>query len=155
VQRHSDGRVLVTGGEQNSGALASAEIYDPKDESWTATVDMHDPRSGHTATLLADGRALVVGGWNGEGPKASVSAELFDPATGSWTGTGSLNAPRASHTATRLTDGRILVAGGVAGVNRLATAIPPGGVAGGRRARLPAAVRGRVDQAGRRTMTHP
>lgn len=56
-----------------------------------------------TATLLPDGRALVVGG-----PRS----ELFDPATGRWTSTGALVQPRRQHVATLLADGRVLVVGG-------------------------------------------
>jgi len=72
---------------------------------------MGAPRAYHTATLLADGRVLVVGGYT-EGPLAS--AEVYDPATNLWSGTGSMGEARVSHTATLLPDGRVLVAGGSA-----------------------------------------
>jgi N-acetylneuraminic acid mutarotase len=106
-----NGKVLVAGGEHydlgdvNGGiiALASAELYDPGTGTWAATGSMDTPLSGHAATLLHDGRVLVVGG---------TSAELYDPGTGTWTATGSMATPRLYHTATLLTDGKVLVAGG-------------------------------------------
>ena len=75
------------------------------------TGSLAQARAHHTATLLTDGRVLVVGGENGNG-NTFTSAELFDPARGTWTATGSLNTDRADHTATLLPDGRVLVAGG-------------------------------------------
>jgi N-acetylneuraminic acid mutarotase len=77
--------------------------------SWSATGSLNSPRQAHTATLLTDGRVLIVGGLDTASLK---STELFDPATGTFTPTGDLNTARDSHTATLLADGRVLVAGG-------------------------------------------
>jgi hypothetical protein len=63
-------------------------------------------RSGHTATLLADGKVLIVGG------SGDTSAEIFDPASGMSVATGNTNYARTGHTATTLSDGRVLIAGG-------------------------------------------
>ena len=65
----------------------------------------------NTATLLPNGKVLVVGGL-GDGDVALASAELYDPASGIWTATGSLSTPRQAHTATLLPNGKVLVAGG-------------------------------------------
>jgi Galactose oxidase, central domain/Kelch motif len=110
----ADGRVLVTGGwpdpPTHSGLLASAEIYDPATGTWTRTVNMNVARGAHTATLLLDGRVLVVGS---RASTSSSSAELYDPATGNWTLTGSTVTPHYGyHTATLLPNGMVLVAGG-------------------------------------------
>jgi hypothetical protein len=65
---------------------------------------MTQVRSSHTATLLGDGRVLVVGGFGDE--HTVRSAELYDPTTGSWTPPE----PERSlmdYTATLLSDGRV------------------------------------------------
>jgi len=77
--------------------------------TWTATGKMVDSRGGHRATLLADGRVLVTGGYHGGDP---ASAELYDPISGTWTATGSMIEARDGHAAALLRDGRVLVAGG-------------------------------------------
>lgn len=71
-------------------------------------------RAAHTATLLDNGRVLIVGGFVGNG-SALASVELFDPASNNFTPSESLTTPRSSHTATRLPNGKILIAGGYNG----------------------------------------
>src|SRR5207247_2277436 len=77
---------------------------------WTPTGSMGAPRANHTATRLADGRVLVVGGSTSSAILAS--AEIYDPASGTWTATNRMSRGRVGHTATGLADGRVLVAGG-------------------------------------------
>ena len=108
-----NGKVLVTGGNSDGGiavAIASAELYDPANGTWTATGSLITARFNHTATLLPNGKVLVAAGIDGSNNLAS--AELYDPASGTWTATGSLNIARRQHTATLLPNGKVLVAGG-------------------------------------------
>ena len=114
-----DGRVLVAGG-LNSGQggtyLASAEVYDPVANAWRPAAPMAGPRGGHTATLLPDGRVLMVGGLSSSQAGAQLAtAEVYDPAANAWKSAGSLVGPRSGHTATLMPNGRVLVAGGGSG----------------------------------------
>lgn len=68
--------------------------------------------TGHTATLLNDGRVLVAGGFYATVLK---SAEIYDPTTGTWSNTGNLVTARGGHTANLLPDGKVLIAGGDGG----------------------------------------
>jgi hypothetical protein len=106
----ADGRVLVVGGNEHIGLLASAELYDPSSGRWSSTGSLMTAREYQTATRLADGRVLVAGGYSQ--PHALASAELYDPSTGTWSATGSMATARAFSTATLLSDGRVLVVGG-------------------------------------------
>jgi WD40 repeat protein len=75
---------------------------------------MSQARQYHTATLLPDGKVLVVGGERGDiGVRGT--AEIYDPSTDIWTPTEMTNLARTSHTATLLPDGKVLIAGGLNG----------------------------------------
>ena len=71
---------------------------------------MNAHRADHTATLLADGRVLVAGGYSP--PADLATAEIYDPATGVWTPTGNLTMAREGAQAALLPNGQVLVAGG-------------------------------------------
>src|SRR5437764_927637 len=65
--------------------------------TWTPTGSMHEGRELHTATLLQDGRVLVVGGLSVGADRNGTrlaSAELYNPAAGTWTPTGSMHQAR-------------------------------------------------------------
>src|SRR5207244_3007336 len=62
-----NGRVLVGGGECDSScpslAVASAELFDPRTNTFSATSPMRLPRMFHAFVALPDGSVLVAGGW--------------------------------------------------------------------------------------------
>ncbi|ADB51788.1 kelch repeat-containing protein [Conexibacter woesei] len=105
-----DGRVLIASGTSSGGAVATAELYDPVNGSWTPAAPPLVPRHYATATRLIDGRVLLVGGAAATG--VTTHAELYDPTANTWTATGAMNEPRNGHAAVLLADGRVLVAGG-------------------------------------------
>ena len=100
--------MLIVGGDNNSGYLASAELFDPTTGTWAATGGLTTGRYIHTATLLPTGKVLVAGGFDGA---QLASAELYDSVTGAWTFAGSMTTKRAGHTATILPSGEVLVVG--------------------------------------------
>ncbi|MGE3171423.1 MAG: Kelch repeat-containing protein [Planctomycetota bacterium] len=112
----ADGRWMIVGG--GSGALFAqiarqdCEIYDDMTDAFVAGPVMTQARSLHTATLLADGRWLLVGGVNAINDP-QVECEVYDPATDQFTAVAPMATPRIGHSATLLSDGRVFVAGGL------------------------------------------
>src|SRR5205823_4414411 len=70
----ADGRVLVAG---DQGVRGSADVYDPRTKSFTATADMSFPRALFTLTRLADGTVLAPGGFNDFNQIVLSSVELY------------------------------------------------------------------------------
>ena len=120
-----NGTALLAGGsdaEDNSGgATNSAEIYDPNNQTFTATTNtMSAQRYAAAAAVLADGSVLIV---DGESSTTSTpSADIYNPATGLFSPTtGPPTAVRFFHSVALLADGTVLVAGGTNGDVRLAS----------------------------------
>src|SRR5262249_28420433 len=112
----ANGKVLIAGGliSLNFAGVSfasTAELYDPAAGAFTPTGNMTTGREEQPATLVPDGRVLIVGGASAK-QGTLASAEIYDPATGSFTATDSMTTPRSAHTATLLPDGPVLVAGG-------------------------------------------
>jgi galactose oxidase-like protein len=115
----ANGEVLLAGGERidEDGfnvVLSSVEIYNPTTGRFHPTGSMHVARKHHTATLLRDGRVLIVGGEDNNG-HALETAELYNPFSGTFHSAGRMLSAHDSGTATLLNDGRVLIAGGFSG----------------------------------------
>ena len=140
-----NGKVLLAGGTEcceNPQAPASrpligfesAEVFSPKTAFDSKTPgqafvavpgEMIQPRALHTATLLQDGRVLIVGGEDTDHMAAIQTAEIYSPAKRSFSAglpifNWGMNTPRSSHTATLLNcatsgcpNGQVLLAGGI------------------------------------------
>ncbi|MBK6604207.1 MAG: hypothetical protein IPG24_01740 [Leptospiraceae bacterium] len=81
------GKVLVVGGIDSyetglpTNSFNSAEIYDPSTGVFTNTGNLNYPRQLHSATLLNDGKVLIIGGWNSQDNEVTTS-EIYNPITG-------------------------------------------------------------------------
>jgi len=92
----------------------------PSQAKWTETGNLSTARTCQTATLLPDGRVLIVGGHGYSEDLAS--AELYNPNEGIFIQTPDLSPGRAYHTATLLPNGQVLVVGGQSNGTTLASA---------------------------------
>ncbi|MBI2996665.1 MAG: hypothetical protein HYY52_08200 [Candidatus Melainabacteria bacterium] len=118
-------QILITGGFTKDGQIdSSVEIVEIKVGTDIATSTLlsgkhsklKKARVFHTASLLPDGRILIVGG-QGRISMANLGAissiEIFDPVSRTIQTAGiSLKTPRLLHTATTLQNGDILITGG-------------------------------------------
>ena len=77
----ANGNVLVSGGNKKTlttqTPLASAELYNPTNGTWTATGRMSNTRAGHTSTVLHNGNVVNAGG--SDAVNELNSAELYQP----------------------------------------------------------------------------
>lgn len=120
------GKAMYIGGYRDNNmqqipvGIAGTEIWDPV-TGWSDGPPMALNRGMPTATVLADGRILVAGGFHldcelheqsGAWPPAPWSTEIFDPATMTWSSAGSLALDTYGAAAVRLQDGSVLKAGG-------------------------------------------
>jgi hypothetical protein len=110
----TNGKVLLTGGEDENTIYAFAEIYDPATGIFTRTGSMSRARANHTATLLSDGTVLIAGGDSFDCVRGcpSASVEVYNPSTGTFTPADSLLVGRAGQMATLLKNRTVLLAGG-------------------------------------------
>ena len=79
--------------------------------AFAATGSMKDARQQASATLLKDGRVLLVGGNDVNNLAIVPTAELYDPATGQFTFTGSPHVDGVPIISVLLNSGRVLVIG--------------------------------------------
>lgn len=104
-----NGKVLVAGGSfyanRSAVPLNTSVLYDPATENWTAGGNLLAARREHSATLLANGKVLIVGGF-------VAGAELYDPGTNQTTAAASPAVARGRHRATLLANGKVLISGG-------------------------------------------
>lgn len=117
------GRVIIIGGatvaNRSIDFKRTIESYDPASGLFEpiAELPFGGQRAFHTATVLADGRILIVGGealinQARESLKSALIVDTRDLTKVSVSATASLRAARTGHTAARLADGRVVILGG-------------------------------------------
>ena len=112
-----DGRVLISAGNDGNGPVFRLEIYNPKTARFTAAGSTGN-QGFFLSALLANGRVLLVGGFDQTAGKISgymVACQIFDPTTGKLSPAASMSSSHLAGSATTLGDGTVLVAGGVGG----------------------------------------
>jgi hypothetical protein len=126
--------VLIAGGRNDTGPLASTELFHTGIccggtfvHTFQPTGNMLTARFRHAATTLSPnsgplgGRVLITGGI-GLANQALREAEIYDPSSRAFASTGLMATAREGHTATLLNNGLILIVGGATAGVPLATA---------------------------------
>jgi len=119
-----DGKVLVAGGRtknddkninnDNYSITNSAELYDPKTETWASIPNMNIERADFTAVLLHSGSVMVIGGRLKNGD-VTRTTEIYNPQTRSWLLGANMNHARFNplgQEALQFEDGTIMIVGG-------------------------------------------
>lgn len=100
----------VTASNSAGSALAQVQLAVTGSGSWALEAALPIGRHYAPVVRLANGKALVIGGFTASGVAASVL--IYDPAGHTWTAAAPMATPRSDGSATVLDDGRVLVAGG-------------------------------------------
>src|SRR5438132_8003704 len=98
-----DGKVLIAG----SAANPAAEVYDPDTGVFAPVPNLNGPWHPITATLLGDGRVLLL-----RAETTGNIAVLYDPATNTLAEAGSTSTHQTGGFAILLNTGKVLIAGG-------------------------------------------
>jgi hypothetical protein len=120
-----NGRALVSCGIEITNVLgfpvpgfsSDCRRYDPVANTWSAAGTVSGGRAFHAQTSLTNGRALLVGGVEGNLLTlvftTLATTRLYDPSANSWTNSASLSAGRA-YPQLVSASGRAIVLGGLA-----------------------------------------
>ncbi len=107
------GDVLVAGGFNGSGYLASAELYHPRSQRFTSLSSrLVTPQDRAVAAALPGGRVLIAGGFNDSGPPLALAERFSARDRRFFRLAASLLQASASAVAAPLSGGRVLIAGG-------------------------------------------
>jgi len=109
----NDGRVLIYGGDSESGQAAPPELYDPATGRFSVLAAPEgNVRENHSAVKASDGGIWIIGGDDGTHLSALTSVIRFDSASTTFSHALDLATPRTLLGAVAVADSRVLVAGG-------------------------------------------
>ena len=123
--RLSDGRVLISGGyNSTAGYLLTQEVFTPGTTvgggSFGAAHALINSRAYHRASMLGNGKVLIVGGFNGKNSNSNQgylnSVEVYDPVSDTVSPAAGLTDPVAHQAQYVEPDGDVLIAGGLGNV---------------------------------------
>ena len=104
---------LLPSGEVFLTNLDHTGVFDPDARAFHSIFKREEIRRLHTATLLKDGRVLIVGGLRGGLEDGLVGRNvIYDPSSRRVSEVGYLQFDRINHKAVLLRDGRVLIVGG-------------------------------------------
>jgi len=89
-------------------SVGATELYNPKTNTFSPTGPMMGWNDVNTATLLMNGKVLIVGDAQSDGSPSD--AEVYDPVAGTFSSIGKTNAPHSFAPAVAL-GGAVLVVG--------------------------------------------
>ncbi|TAH36439.1 MAG: hypothetical protein EYC70_11620 [Planctomycetota bacterium] len=114
----NDGRVLCAGGGGgdilNIGPIRKAEIYNPANNTFTATPNLPNDAAFPVAVTLADGRAMVLGGATGslDDPIPTALCSIYNPTANTWTAVDAMDVAHGGGAGAILEDGSVYYSGG-------------------------------------------
>ena len=116
VTRLDSGIAYLFGGYPLTNDLWSLDTVGMAWQQFPNQTFTPSPRYHHTATLLADGRMVIIGGFDGSNTVNMNNIYIFDTNALEWSfsnATGNIPAPRRDHAATALWEGSsIFIHGG-------------------------------------------
>jgi hypothetical protein len=116
-----NGNVFIAGGYSSIGPtgqgqshpVASTDIYNITNNTFTPGPALTVPRGATRATLLPDGTVLVAGGDTGVAPGVTSTADICNITTNTCTAVnGAMSSPRRFQSQVLLPNGKVLIAGG-------------------------------------------